>query len=228
MYGCYSSYYPDRGGYLDESFKVTILILTPTCQRRIMPRPRCVSMCTRLYSPSIISRCEAERCDPIHHSLVVSSAPVRIRRRKSIRLHDSVHNFPSPRSSFEKCAVALAIRLSARLDMILRFALPPDSFSKMGAIASAIVLTTLAPIASRQSTNSSEITIVPARLGSILTRKSFAPPPLETSVGSCWFALFRISCLEERIAFSASLGDGHFTSCTCPIMIGSVLMVLKE
>src|SRR6266702_765114 len=34
MYGGYSSYYPNRGGYLYESFKVTILILTPACQRR--------------------------------------------------------------------------------------------------------------------------------------------------------------------------------------------------
>src|SRR5207244_5838298 len=95
MYRGYSAYYPNSGGYLYESFKVTILILTPACQRRIVPCPSRVSMCTRFYRASIVSCREADRCDPIHHSLVVSGTPVRIRGRKSIGLHDSLHTFPS-------------------------------------------------------------------------------------------------------------------------------------
>src|SRR5438876_6075269 len=102
MYGGYSSYYPNRGGYLYESFKVTILVLTPTCQRRIVPCPSRVSMCARLYSPSIVSRCEADRCDSVHHSFVVSGTPVRIRGRKSIGLNDSVHNFPPAQIIFRE------------------------------------------------------------------------------------------------------------------------------
>src|SRR5436190_20866658 len=97
MYGGYSSHYPNSGGYLYGSFKVTILILTPTCQRRIVPCPSRVSMCARLYSPSIVSCRQADRCDPIHHSLVVSSTPVRIHGRKSIRLHDSINNLHAPK-----------------------------------------------------------------------------------------------------------------------------------
>src|SRR5207245_8736727 len=94
MYGGYSSYYPNSGGYLYEPFKVTILILTPACQRRIVPCPSRVSMCSRLYRASIVSCREADRCDPIHHSLVVSGTPLRIRCPKRIGLHDSVDNVP--------------------------------------------------------------------------------------------------------------------------------------
>src|SRR6266567_7233446 len=102
MHRGYSAYYPDRGGYLYESFKVTILILTPMCQRRIMPWPRRVSMRTRFYCSSIVSCREANRGDPIHHPLVVSSTPVRVRGRKSIGLHDSVNNFPTAQIIFRE------------------------------------------------------------------------------------------------------------------------------
>src|SRR5439155_24843171 len=102
MYGVYSSYYPNSSGYLYESFKFTILILTPTCQRRLVPCPSRVSMCTRLYCASIVSCRQADCCDPIHHSLVVSGTPVRIRGRKSIRLHDSINYFPSTEIIFRE------------------------------------------------------------------------------------------------------------------------------
>src|SRR5438552_14427438 len=92
MHGGYSSYYPNSGGYLYEPFKVTILILTPTCQRRIVSCPSRVSMCARFYRASIVSCCEADRCDAIHYSFVVSCTPVRVRGRESVGLNDSVND----------------------------------------------------------------------------------------------------------------------------------------
>src|SRR5207245_10808460 len=93
MYGGYSSYYPNSGGYLYESFKVTILILTPACQRRIVSCLGRVSMCACIYRASIVSCCESDRGDAMHYSLLVSGTPVRIRDRNSIGLQDSDDNY---------------------------------------------------------------------------------------------------------------------------------------
>src|SRR2546427_11800320 len=71
------------------------------------------------------------------------------------------------------------------------------------------------------------MTNVPTWLGRILTRRSFAPPPIESSVGACWLAFSRVSFFAERISFSASFGEGHFTIWILLIITGSVLVVVK-
>src|SRR3989442_13466573 len=90
-----------------------------------------------------------------------------------------------------------------------------------------MVLTTLAPMASRQSTRSSAMTNVPTWLGRILTRRSFAPPPIESRVGACWVAFLRISFLAERIFFLAFFREGHFTIWIWPIITRSVLVAVE-
>src|SRR5467141_2712244 len=57
-----------------------------------------------------------------------------------------------------------------------------------GAIASAIVFTALAPIASRQSTTRWVTTMWPRFVSTTRTSTSFAPPPSFTSIGSFSFA----------------------------------------
>src|SRR5690242_4149144 len=86
---------PNRGRYLYRSFEITILIFMPPSQRRIVPCPGCVGVGACFYCSSVVSRCKTDCCDPIHHSLVMGSAPVRIGGCESVGLNDSVNDLLS-------------------------------------------------------------------------------------------------------------------------------------
>ena len=81
-------------------------------------------------------------------------------------------------------ALTLASLWIAKLLIILRITVPPDSDSIFGAMVSAIVLTAFAPIASLQSTKICAITIGPDIVSIILTSTSLHPPPNLTNIGS--------------------------------------------
>jgi len=82
--------------------------------------------------------------------------------------------FPGDRT----CCHMVTILLSARFDRILSLTFPPDNSSIIGAKASTIVLTALAPIASLTSTIRCNTIIFPIGLSNILNSISLAPPPI--------------------------------------------------
>src|SRR6266446_9464480 len=108
MNSCYATDYSNRYWYLYESFKVVVVILSPSGQRRIVARPCSVGMRTCFDCPSVVSGREAYSCDSIHHSLVVCGTPVRIRGRKSVGLHDSLNDIRSTEILFaeESCGTS--------------------------------------------------------------------------------------------------------------------------
>ena len=129
--------------------------------------------------------------------------------------------------SLSKTALALTSLLSAKFEIILRSTLPFASCSIIGATASAMVLTAFAPIASPVLTISSAITIGPLMLETTLTLRSFAPPPRETSRGSCSFAMAKIASFRLRSCNLAPFGSEGETTWICPTIIGPVLVTLK-
>ncbi len=130
-----------------------------------------------------------------------------------------------PTASLSTTVHARAKRSVARFEIILKWTLPSVTLSTNGATASAIVFTAFAPIASLQSTSSSTTSISPRVVWITLARKSFAPPPAATSIGSCSSAFLRISSFACMSAIIALQGSFTFTVCICPIIIGSVLLV---
>ena len=96
-----------------------------------------------------------------------------------------------------------------------------------GAIASDIVLTALAPIASLVSTISSVITIGPTTLSITFTRRSLAPPPNLIRIGSCSLASSRSCSLAWRIITFAEKGDGTLIAWICEIITGPVSVAVK-
>src|SRR5467141_4167603 len=101
----YPTDYSNRCWYLYEYFKVGVVILSPSRQRRIVASPCSVGMRTCFDCPSVVSGREAYSRDSIHHALIVSGTPVRIRGRKSVGLHDSLNDILSPHILFteESC-----------------------------------------------------------------------------------------------------------------------------
>src|SRR5712692_1646071 len=102
MYSRDSANNSNRGGYLYESLEIAVLILTPSSKRRIVTSPSSVRVGACFYCPSVVSSREADCGDTIHHSLVMSGTPVRIRGRKSIGLHDPINNLPSAQVIFRE------------------------------------------------------------------------------------------------------------------------------
>ena len=144
---------------------------------------------------------------------------------KRIRFNDAVNDFISAEASLSKTAMLRTTLLVARFEIILRKTFPFAILSMSGAIASAIVFTAFAPIASRQSTISSEMTIWPRAVSITLTSRSFAPPPTETSfriLVVCLFeqTLFACENIHPRPVWvfdpdSLYLSDHHWSRITC-------------
>ena len=90
-----------------------------------------------------------------------------------------------------------------------------------------MVLTAFAPMASPVFTRSSTITIGPLSVLMTFTLMSFAPPPSETSMGSCSLALARSALFFASSLLAAACGFGTPTVWICPIITGPVFVTLK-
>src|SRR6266705_7042387 len=92
MNGGYSADYSHRSRHFYESFKVSIVVLTPPGVRGVVAGPRGVRVCSSLYGASIVPSCKADRCDPVHDPFVVSCAPVRVCGCKGVGVHNPINN----------------------------------------------------------------------------------------------------------------------------------------
>ena len=120
------------------------------------------------------------------------------------------------------------MRLSAKFDKILNLTLPLESFSTCGAIYSAIVLTVLAPIASRTSTSKCTINIGPTVVSAkTWTSISSQPPPRPTKVLSFSFAAEISSFLCSKILFLADCKSCTPMTCICARITGRSAYALK-
>src|SRR5437763_7914992 len=130
-----------------------------------------------------------------------------------------------PSASASKTVRARASRRSA-LFVRMRSRTRPRAISAMrSATASAIVLTALAPIASRTSTIRCATTYVLLGVSTSRTDSSRMPPPKRVSIGSWALASSMSSARASNSRKRAALGSATSTTCTCACMMGSVLEV---
>ena len=126
-----------------------------------------------------------------------------------------------------KRASIRAMRSVARLDRMRSRTRPPVSVSMRGAINSAMVLTALAPIASRTSTCRWTTNIVPSSVGMRWQVRRFRPPPSLIMVEGRSLHM-RISSSSAPItAASAASKSTTSSTWTCAIMMGGSLLLTK-
>ena len=123
---------------------------------------------------------------------------------------------------------ARASRRSARLERMRRRTEPPVISSTSGATDSAMVLTVLAPMASRTSTIRCMTIIAPrGESGNTCTSMSLQPPPRPISTLSRLLARSMIRSRACSTAMRAPYGSVMPTTCTWARISGSVLEVWK-
>ena len=130
---------------------------------------------------------------------------------------------PRPSTAGDNFTCAETIERSARFETILRQTVPPHIPSRCGARPSHIVLTALAPIASRVSTKTCNTTVQrPSGNSYLKYSMSFAPPPRACSLGCNSFASLSSSSCDSFNARMAASGSTISTIWICPIITGSV------